>query len=213
MTSANEAALAIVLEDGTYYVDYATPGTTNDAGAFQGTATTAGGAFSSADAMDFPIAQGAETGGFGSAASVSGSYVAKTSLQLSLSGHGSARSLGASYVSGSDQPASLAAAAGAYQGWTGHAGGRQAATVSLDSAGNFRGSNAAGCVLTGTVTPRASVNAFDWTITGGPTGLNCIFGRGPISGVLYYDAAARQLRAFAPYAGRIDEYFLIGTKQ
>jgi hypothetical protein len=205
-TSADEAVLAIVLDDGTYYMLHSKPGTAIDAGVFQGTASAAGGTFSSLDAVDFPIAQATETAGFASAASVGGTYVPGSELQLTING---ARTLSATYVSGSDHPPSLAAAAGTYSGISGHVSGRRLAHFNIDTSGNLTGANDV-CGFTGTVIPRQSVSVFDWTLRG--TNNNCIFGGATLSGVMYYDEATRQIHGFAPYGLREDQYYLIGTK-
>ena len=125
---------------------------------------------------------------------------------------GGARTLAASYVAGSDQARNLAGPAGGYTGYNGHIGGRQNAAFTIDGAGNISGSNAAGCLYAGTITPRAAVRAFDWTIAA--TNDKCVFGTTPISGLLYYDDAARQVHASALFnaLGAPDQYFVIGAK-
>ncbi len=144
---------------------------------------------------------------------MSGGYAAGTSLNLSLAGRAGARTLTAAYVSGSSQPPSVAALAGTYQGFSGHASGERDATFTVDASGNLSGSNAAQCSFAGTATARASIKAFDVTLRSVGVPGNCIFGLGPISGVLHYDEAARQIHAFMPYASRNDLYYVIGTKQ
>lgn len=208
-TSANETALAIVLDDGTFYLLYAYPGRTTDAAVVQGTASTIGGQFASTDARSYPIATANETSGFETPATVGGTYSAQGTLQLDFADLLGTRTLAAVYVSGSDQPASLAAAAGTYTGFSGHADGRVPATFTFTAAGTLTGSNSA-CGFTGTITPHAALAVFDWTVR--QTSGSCIFGAGPISGVLYFDAATRQVHGFAPFAGRGDLYYLIGTK-
>lgn len=47
------------------------------------------------------------------------------------------------------------------------------------------------------------------------TNIFCIFGSRTLSGILYYDEAARQIHAFAPCSddvGAADQYFMIGGK-
>ena len=123
------------------------------------------------------------------------------------------RTLAAAYVAGSGQPPSLGTLAGTYSGFTGHGSGERDASFTLDASGNLSGRNAAQCAFAGTATARASVKAFDFTLLSVGVPGNCIFGLGPISGILYYDEATRRLRAFLPYASRNDLYYVIGTKQ
>ena len=213
-TSAGENVFAIVVDDGTYYVLLSQPGNATDARVIQGTSTGAGGAFSSSDAVDFPIANADETGGTALPASIGGTYVAQSALQLTISTQiAGTRTASAAYVAGSDQSPALAAAAGNYSGVSGHTGGRRIAHFTLDADGNITGTNDAGCRYSGTMTPRSAQNAFDWTLRA--TNSACIFGNTgtAIFGVMYYDATARQIHGFAPYDDRYDQYYLIGTKQ
>lgn len=211
-TDLNETVRAIILDDGTYYLVYTEPGTATDAGVFQGSANTAGGVFSSTDGIRFRIPP--QTGsGFGVAysASLSGSYTPGSSLRIAITTALETRNVTATYVPQSEQPAGLAVAAGSYSGHTGHAlGGKFEATLRLNADGSFTGSNP-NCGFAGTATPRTSVKVFDWTLS--RTSGDCIFGAGPISGVMFYDEAAGQLRGFAPFDGRSDQYFFIGTRR
>ncbi|MGE5089089.1 MAG: hypothetical protein ACM3QY_08180 [Candidatus Levyibacteriota bacterium] len=210
-TSLGESVRAFILDDGTYYILYSDPRGARDAGVLQGSATASGGQFTSSDGMDFPIAVAAETLDSAKPVAIGGSYVAKTTLQLNIVEGTVSRSLTASYDASYDQPASLAAAAGSYTGYTGHAGGALNATFALDSSGRLSGENSA-CAFAGTVTPHGTANVFDFTVAAVGGGL-CIFGHGPISGMLYYDAVSRQIHAFTPFHERADEWYLIGTRQ
>jgi hypothetical protein len=59
--------------------------------------------------------------------------------------------------------------------------------------------------------PHKSVAAFDFTVSAAPGNL-CIFGKGPITGVLYYDEVNRQIYGLAPFGGRVDLWYLFGAK-
>jgi hypothetical protein len=198
---------AIVLDDGTYYVVYSFPGVRANAGVVQGSSSAANGTFASSDGADFPIALAAETAGSATPAAVSGTYVPRTSLQLSILESTATRTFTASYDPGFEQAANLAAAAGTYTGRTGHVSGAISATFTLDSSGSLVGHNGA-CNFTGIVTPHKSVNVFDWTIAGP----NCIFGKAGASGVMYYDEVNRELNGFAPFGARADQFYLLGAK-
>jgi len=209
-TSANETLRGIVLDDGAYYILYSQSGKpTTLAGILQGTSNASNAQFTSSNGIDFPIAASNETNQFPTPATIGGSYVSRNSLQLTVAETTGMRTFSASYDAGYEHPASLAAVAGAYAGTTGHADGKLQATVTVDSNGNFTGINP-GCSFSGTITPRKSVNVFEFTAVA--TYL-CIFGKGPISGVLYYDEVNRQIYGLAPFDGRDDLWYLLGTKQ
>ena len=211
-TSLDESVHAVVLEDGTFYLVYTQPGTTTDVALVRGTLTSADGAISSTDAINFPIALREEVAGVARKNSVSGTFIPQRQLQLDISSATATRSVSADYVPGSEQAPSVAALAGQYTGATGHIAGRRAASWTIDAGGKLSGSNTVGCVFNGTITPHASVHAFDWTITEKAPG-SCIFDDAvTISGMLYYDEGTRQIRAFAPYDERIEDFFMIGTK-
>jgi hypothetical protein len=207
-TSLAQTVRAIILDDGTYYILYSRPGNAIDAGVVQGWFGAAGGQLTSSNGQDFPVANAAETNAFAKPAEVSGAYVPRSSLQLTIVESTGTRTLSASYDPGYERPASLAAAAGTYTGYTGHSAGKIPAVFTLDARGTFSGGNAA-CSFAGTATPRQSVNVFDFTARSAG---DCIFGAGPIFGVLYYDDAARQVHGFAPFDSRSDQWYLIGSK-
>jgi hypothetical protein len=213
-TNFNEGAFALLLEDGRYEFVYMKPGTSDDIDVVLGTASTSGNAFVSPDGISFPIAQTTESGGFSSPAPVSGSFAPGNGLQLTIATPFATRTFTGSFLNGSDTASSLSSIAGTYLGYWGHVDGRRAGQVTIDASGNLTGSNDVDCTITGTVTPRPSVHAFEWTITA-RSALNCIFGHGPLSGVLYYDEVTRKLHAFAPFTragGGADDYFFLGTK-
>jgi hypothetical protein len=206
-TSDSRTVRAIILDDGTYYILYSNSGNRSDAGVVQGSSSAANGNLASSDGVDFPIANALETNDSQVSAAVSGTYAPHSSLQLTIVEVSGTRTIAASYDAGYERPADLAAAAGIYTGVSGHISGARPATFTLNSNGSLVGHNDV-CTFNGTVTPRKSVNVFDWTLTGN----NCIFPRAGISGVLYYDEANRQIHGFAPFAARTDQFYLIGTK-
>ena len=213
-TSTNETALGIVLDDGTYYILYSQPGSSLDAGVVQGSSVAANGELTSPDAVDFPIQLAEGVGGNAIPATVSGSYVPRVSLQLTIGEPpgGDSRTLSASYDATYEQPASLAAAAGTYTGEAGHVAGAGPITFTLDASGNISGTDPASCIFKGTVTPHKSVNVFDWSVTATVAG-SCPFAKATVSGILYYDEPNQRIHGFAPFGGRTDHWYLIGTKQ
>jgi hypothetical protein len=155
------------------------------------------------------VAQAAETNDVATPMSVSGTYRTRNDLHLTLAGAKGTRTVDAAFVAGSESPPAIATVASSYTGFSGHTGGKLSASVSIDAAGAITGRNSA-CNFTGTVAPLASVNAYRWTVQR-VTG-NCIFGLSTPTGVLWYDDATKQLRGFAPFNDRFDQFFFIGTR-
>jgi hypothetical protein len=138
-TSANQTLSAIILDDGTYYALYSQSGSTVDGGVVQGSSSTRNGELTSSDGVDFPIVR-AETNLSQTPAAVSGIYVPRSSLQLTVTEGTNSRIFTASYDPGYQQPASLAAIAGPYTGISGHSSGANVATFTVNSNGNLSGS-------------------------------------------------------------------------
>ncbi len=205
-TDQGQAATVAVLPGGVHYVYWGPPGG-GGGHVVQGTARMDAGAFSSSDAKDFPIAVSAETNDRTSAYTIEGNYAPGGQMVLSLVGGNGARDVTATYQPASTDAPSLAAPAGTYTGISGHVNGRRRATFSVDATGALTGSNDV-CTFGGTLSPRATTRVFDLTLTGN----GCIFS-GQISGIADYDAAARELRLFAPYVDRSDLYYIIGVRQ
>jgi hypothetical protein len=208
-TSLNEHVRTIVVDDGRYFILYSSPGATDDSGVWAGTATVGNGTFASANGKRYPIAQAGETSDQTTAITLSGTFVAHATLDLTITDTRGTRTVSAAYVAGSDQPISIAAAAGVYSGFTGHVNGRQVTNFTLTSNGTFGGTNPA-CSFAGTATPRALVAVADMTLNA--TSGSCIFGFGPVDGVVDYDAAAKRLRVYMPLDGGGDLYYALGSK-
>jgi hypothetical protein len=202
-TSRGKSIYGIVLDNGTFYVIYTAPGSSTVAGVVNGVASSANGLFTSPNARDFAIGTGVY------AASVSGSFLPRASLNGVIAESGLSETFAASYVSAYEQPASLTVVAGSYAGSAASSAGWQSAVVTINSAGAFSGS-AYGCSFGGTVSPHGSVNVFDLSVTfhGG----GCLFGTSTLFGIGYYDATTRQIYAVAPNAARTDGFLFIGGK-
>ena len=205
-TSQNEPATVIILEDGTFYAPYADSSVGNPGAIFQGSASVANGAFASSDGMHFVLGRSTKQV---APASLTGSYVPGTSLLLDVADHRGTRTLSAAFVAQSNQPATLAAIAGTYLGSSGHAPGSIVVNFDVDANGKLTGSNAI-CAFEGTAVPRPGVAVFDLTIAGGG---GCVFGRETLHGILYYNAALRELAGYAAFDKRRDLYFIRGTKR
>ena len=209
-TSAGEAALAMVLDDGTFYIEMLKAGQTIESDVVYGTAETTDGRFDSA-ATDSPIADAAETRGVARAIAVSGTFTEGGTLHVTMAGTSGGRTLDATYAPGAVSAASLATLAGGYAGYTGHADGRQGAGVTIQADGSFSGGNGA-CSFAGAFTPRGDAPVFTWTIHA-TAGTTCRFGAGPITGLAFLSADGRKLSAYAPFpTGETDAYFMIVTR-
>ena len=71
--------------------------------------------------------------------------------------------------------------------------------------------SAGDCAYSATATPRAAVAIADMTMTA-PVG-TCTFGGDPITGILDYDATTGKLRAYMPFDGVLDFYYLLATRK
>jgi hypothetical protein len=207
-TSLNEIVRAIVVDDGRYFILYSSPGSTNDSGVWYGNATTANGTFATTDGKRFPIAQAMETNEHSSPITLSGSFVAQATLDLTVADTRGTRTLSAAYVAGSNQALAPSGVAGVYGGITGHVNGKQNAGFTVTSGGSIGGSNPV-CSFAGTVASRALVNLLDVTLA--PTGGSCIFGYNPVSGIVDFDPTTNKLRAWLPFDGN-DIFYMIGTR-
>jgi hypothetical protein len=202
-TSRGEAATAIVLEGGNYFVFYARPDGSGDAAVVASFFRMDAGTLQS-DGVSYPIATGDGGGGTATPVAITGSFSPRTQLQLSLD----SRTLAATPAANAYQPPSPASLAGTYSGFSGHLSGRRNVTVTIDAGGNLNGVNDL-CTFHGRVTPRKSLRLYD-------IGLNsvagdCIFGL-VASGVLYYDDATRTLRIFSNFLPGQDLFYVIVSR-
>ena len=195
-STAGDDVVVVILEDGRLYLMYPD-------GVVIGSSAGGGNGLVVSGAINYPYDDAARKGDV----AVIASLAAPGTLQLTATGKLSL-AVSLTFVGGSDQPPAPADLSGEFTGITGHIGGNRAATVRLDANGTFTGTNTADCSLAGAFTPRPSVRAYNWTVLA--LNSNCIFGMGPLSGLLYYDPARREIRAIAPYG--TDAYYLIASK-
>ena len=200
-TATNGAfVIGFILDDGTFYFLYSTQ---TDAGIIGGSATEVNGQWSSANAVDLDFLHGIAP------ATISGSFVPRSSLTGSITAFGSL-TFTLLYNPAYEQPASLAQAAGNYAGVAATHGGNGNVTVLLSADGTLAGS-AQGCSLSGTLTPRGSVNVFNLSVS--YQGGACSIGTGTATGVAYYDLATATLFAEGFNTGRTDGFLAILNKQ
>jgi len=173
-------------------------------GALYGTTTTSGNNLTGSGA-DFNLATRVVTQG-----TYSGTFKEQSTIAL-------ATSLGSSFIGvyGTTYltPASLTTLAGTFTGQalTGKTA-PQTATVTITTTGQVIIPATFGCATSGTVVPRTSgKNIFDLNVTF--TGSTCALGNGGTAkGVLYYDAAIKQILAMGMNTGKTDGFIAFGVK-
>lgn len=207
-TSTNRALTGVVLGDGTYYVLYSRVGVPSSiAGVVQGNGTTSGNTFSSSNTKDFNI-EGAGV----LSATLSADVATKQTFNGTVTYSTSKEqvSFTSSYDPASVTAASLGTVQGTYSGSVVTSAGVEAATVTVSSTGSLNGTGASGCVVSGSVTPRADVNAYNITVSFGAA--PCLFASQTFSGVAAFNATDNRLYAAAPNATRTDGILFVGTK-
>ena len=204
-TSTNRTITGLVLSDGTYYVLYSPAGNSSTiAGVVQGTGSSSAGTFSSTNAKDFNLE------GLGVlSATVSASYSSKQSFNGTITYSGASTTFTSTYDPNYEVTPSLASLAGTFTGQVALSVGVQAATVTVSPAGTISG-GAGGCFISGTTTPRTDANAYNLSITFGPS--PCFFANQTFAGIGYFNSAAKRLYAAAPNAARTDGVLFVGTK-
>ena len=209
-TSANQNVRAVILEDGTYFILYTPPNSTEEAGVVQGTSTSADGTFASTDGRDYQIGLRGEPGRPGIPITITGTYVPHGTLELTIAPSG--LTLSATYDASAEKPASLAPAVGTYAGYSGHSNGTvpRVLTLSMYADGSVAGSNEL-CSFVGAATPHPSLDVFTLTLTGLSGG--CVIGTSTLSGLMTYDDALHRIRGFTPFDTRGDQYYVLGNKQ
>ena len=200
-TSGRTVTVA-VLNDGTYYLAYSNPAGTGVDGAVHGTSTAANGQFTSvrgrAVSLRSLFAGGSKT--------ISGTYVAKTSLNLVVGVGATAESVAATYDASYDAPGNVAALAGTYKGYSGHYADAYPTTSTIDSTGRLLVHGA--CEHSGQLTPRGSTGVFDLSFISG-----CLPAGSPaLKGILVFDAARGTIAAMLPLFDD-DMIFAEGARQ
>jgi hypothetical protein len=201
-TSTGYTGNVVVLENGETWGFYSSGSVLY--GALYGTTTTSGNTLTGSGA-DFNLAtrvvtQGSYTGTFKEQSTIS----LTTSLGTAFNGV-----YGTTYST----PASLTTLAGTFTGQalTGKTA-PQTSTVTITSSGQLKIPATLGCATSGTVAPRSSgKNIFDLNVTF--TGSTCALGNGGTAkGVLYYDAAIKQILAMGMNTGKTDGFIAFGVK-
>lgn len=205
-TTTNRAVTGLVFSDGSYYVIYSRVG--NAAvlgGVVQGSSSASGGTWSSNDAKDFNL-EGAGV----LSATLSGTYLPKQSLGGNVAyASGAPTSFTSTYRTSYETVPTLAAVTATYTGTVAFSQGSQPLSVTINPTGGVTATGN-GCTSTGSATPRTDGNAYNFTITFGPS--PCFFAGQTFTGIAYLDAVAKRLYAAAPNAGRTDGVLFLGTR-
>ncbi|MCD9122578.1 hypothetical protein [Cupriavidus sp. UGS-1] len=205
-TSANQDIAGLVLDDGTYYVIYTSLAPIS-LGVIQGKLSAANGNFSSNDGKDFSVTS---RGIFDVA--INGTYATKGNLNgtVRYPATGQTATFTSTYDKNYELTPSLATLAGTYSGTSVIPEGGESATITVASSGTISGAGASGCRIEGAAKPRARGNAYDITVTFGPS--PCARPGQKMSGVAYYSAEDRSLIATGTTSDRSAGVLFVGTR-
>lgn len=206
--STGRAGTGIILDDGSYYFLYSAQNNPSIiAGAVVGSGTSSNGSFTSNNARDINLE------GLGLlSGTVSGSYVYKRSFSgfASYPALNQTVTVTGSYSADYELIPTLAAVAGTYSGRVGHPRGAESATITVSSSGAISGRGSSGCVVTGSLTPRAKGNAYTTRITFG--GAPCLLPGATLTGGSYFDRTTKRLYAVGMTSTRDNGMIFAGTK-
>lgn len=126
---------------------------------------------------------------------LSASVDAQQSLNGAISHTGGSISFETSYEPASGTTAGLDQVEGTYTGRVVISVGAETADVVVSSTGSLSGSGSSGCSVTGSVTPRTDVNAYDFSLTFGPD--TCFYADQTFEGIATLGSDGRWLQAVA----------------
>lgn len=196
----------VILDDGNFYAVYASESDKHLIdGVITGTGQAVNGSFTVKDGVNFNF-----NGSGVNPVSVSASYFAKSSLSgMLIYANRETHAFTAQYNPVYEQTASATLATGTYTGYIASSSGRQTAFMTLQANGTITGV-ASNCNISGTATPRGSVNVFNLALTF--RGSNCASDGDTLSGIGFYDIPSKQLFITAPNSARSDGVFFQGTR-
>lgn len=208
-TSNGRAVTGLVLDDGVFWVLYSTQSNNNlIAGAVQGSGTSNNGSFASSNAIDFNL----EGNGI-LATTLSASYTQKQSFNGTFTyptlSHQTVTFTSA-YSADYEITPTLATIVGTYTGYSAVKDGIDTGTVAISASGAISAVGVSGCASTGTVTPRAKGNVYNVSLTYGAA--PCATPRGTVTGIGYFDAAAKRIYALAMNGARSNGIIFVGAK-
>jgi hypothetical protein len=203
-TSTGRTVTGLVLDDGSYWLFYTAKDQPNIlAGLVQGTGTSHSGAFGSSNTRDFNL----EGAGI-RAATMRGRYVPNKRFDGTIAYvTGETESFTSTYDGNSVSAPNLTLVAGTYVGL--RADNHQV-TLIVDTAGTLSGHASDGCTVVGTLSPHATGNIFQvsMTLEGGACGTETE----TLTGVAFYDIATHRLYSAALNHTRTTSFLFLGTK-
>ena len=202
-TAAGEDIVGVVLSSGSFYLLFGDGATR--AQLVQGTGTFANGTFASTDARDYEFEAARDV----VPASVTGTYVAGTSLSGIIASRGRTTSFRASYVPDSSPPMRLPVADTALTGVALTLDGSTFGNLTLEPGGRLSGI-LLGCTITGTLVPRGDVRVADATVAIG--GSFCAIGNHAMTGIAMFESegGVSALIVFARNASQTNAFTFAG---
>lgn len=205
-TNENRETSGIIIEDGTFYIVYSVANNPDlIAGVLQGNCTTGSGNLTSNNAKDFNI----ETAGIYSA-TIAATY-AGDSLNGTVSyNNGTSSIFSTTYDSDYENTPSIADLAGTFAGEVAFPLGSEDVELTILPNGLIVGIGESGCVISGAISPRASGNVYNVSISFGND--PCYLNNETITGIGYYDTNTTRLWSVALNGDRTDCFIFVGTK-
>lgn len=203
LTSNGRQVSVLTFQDGSAWALYSQPG-----GGFGGVAASVSGAVQGSlngAATDFWISHHLISPG-----TLSATVTPRQSISGTLSTPGQSFTFDAAYDPAFEQSPNMAAMAGVFTGNFAVRPGGAGSTLAVSSTGAINGTTIDGCAYTGTGTPRTDGNALDVSITFG--GGTCALGTSTVTGVAYYDSAARTLLLATLNSARDNGFLFVGDK-
>jgi hypothetical protein len=217
LTSDGRSIAGLVLDDGSFYAIYSGVGQPLvAAGGIQGTMNADKQSLTKYDPANFSITDAVDTNfeGLGTQLyGISGTFIEKKSIQGSIFYPGTPPrpTFSANYSADYELGPNLADIAGNYSGTSGTIHGSETVTFDINGSGAITGIKSSGCTFSGTINPRTSGNAYNVTITFGPS--PCPYPGATVNGVSYFDRTSNIAYAMASISAGSANFITIATKK
>ena len=177
-TGTGEDVVGVVLSDGSFYLFHGDGA--SRVNLVQGTGVFANRTFSSTSARDYEFIPAQD----GSAATVTGTYVPRTSLSGTIASRGRTTTFSMNYTGDTPAPLALPSAPRTLNGVAYTLDGSTFGNITLGPGGRLAG-DMLGCKVTGTLTPRTDIGVADLTVT--ISGSFCALGSDTMTGIALYE--------------------------
>lgn len=206
-TSNNEQIMSIVLDNGTFYVLYSTPGSSDIAGMIEGNGIGSNGSFVSSDARDINF-EGENV----ASTTVSASVLGKQSLNGSIAYQSNTAgnvTFATRYSADYEKTPDLPAIAGTYSALSAVGSTADDAVVSIQGT-TLAVTGPLACAASGTIAPHAHGNVFDVSMIY----LNgaCALAGQVVTGIAYYDVVTGLITVTALTGDRSQGALIVGTR-